>query len=152
MFAGLFKGWARRRHAHEAQELIDHVADLSDENVGYVLAIAAHHRNRLIESGVALGDLAELIRTQPSYVIELERAMGALARADRHQDVLGLKVWVCSLRAVLDPALYETGAALWRELSRGRKYIAQAREAVRAETDFDLDVAGADTPAVFKEN
>ncbi len=149
MLQALFKGWASKRYAQEAKTLIQHLRSLRDGDVGLVLAIAIHHRNKLIETGAGLNDLTQLAKAQPMYQHELAKAVNVLTREKRQQDALGLQVWVHSLRAAVDPALHPVGQDLWRELSRGRQHITAAEKAVRKETGFELDIANAEAPREF---
>lgn len=149
MLHGLFKGWASKRYAKEAETLIAHLRDLRDSDVGLVLAIALHHRNKLIETGAAMNDLSGWARAQPMYQHELAKAVNVLTREGRQQDALGLQVWVHSLRAVADPGLSRVGASLWAELGRGRRHIEAAQAAVQEETGFELDISNDGPPREF---
>lgn len=149
MFGSLFKGWAQKRYRREAETLIRHLRALSDADAGLVLAIAAHHRNKLAETGVAIDDLAALAQAKPMYQHELAKAVNVLTREGRQHDAIALQVWVHSLRAAADPALRDVGVALWAQLARGRKQVEAGRDAVRRETGFDLDIRNTETPSLF---
>lgn len=149
MLHALFKGWASKRYAKEAETLIQHLRSLRDRDVGLVLAIAIHHRNKLIETGAGMNDLSALAKAQPMYQHELAKAVNVLTRESRQQDDLGLQVWVHSLRAAADPAVWPAGKTLWQELSRGRQHIDAAAKAVRKETGFELDTSNAEAPREF---
>ena len=86
----LMHGWARKRYRKEADRLIAHLRSLDDESAGLVLAIATHHRNALLETGVDLRDLSALARAQPMYQHELAKAVNVLSRNDRQHDSPGL--------------------------------------------------------------
>ena len=151
MLGGLLQGWAAKRYRSEAAGMLAHLRDLNDHEMGLVLAIVAHHRNALIKDGVALRDLTALVRREPMYHRELTRAAGVLAKHKRAHDVLAINIWVHSLRGALDKrGLGDDVALIWRELERGRPHIAKAREEVKQETGFELDVSGAgETPKEF---
>lgn len=149
----LMHGWARKRYRKEADRLIAHLRSLDDESAGLVLAIATHHRNALLETGVDLRDLTALARTQPMYQHELAKAVNVLTRNDRQHDSLGLQVWVHSLRCVADPGLHDFGVQLWREMKRGRPHVAKARKLVSKETGFELNINMAnEVPSEFAED
>lgn len=152
-FSDLMRGWARKRYRKEAGRLIDHLRTLDDESIGLVLAIAAHHRNALLETGVDLRDLTALARAQPMYQHELAKAVNVLTRNKRPHDSLGLQIWVHSLRCVADPGLYGLGVELWREMKRGQSHVAKARKLVSKETGFDLNIAMAnEVPGEFADD
>lgn len=151
MFGELFRGWARKRYRAEAETLIAHLRGLSNEDVGLVLAIALHHRSRLIDSGAGLDDLTGLARAQPMYQHELAKAVNVLTREGRQHDAIALQVWVHSLRAAADASLREHGAALWRELARGRAHVDAGKAAVKRETGFELDVGDLAPPSEFAQ-
>lgn len=149
-FSDLMRGWARKRYRKEADRLTGHLRTLDDESIGLVLAIAAHHRNALLETGIDLRDLTALARVQPMYQHELAKAVNVLTRNKRQHDSLGLQIWVHSLRCVADAGLYGLGVELWRELKRGQPHVAKARKLVSKETGFELNIAMAnEVPAEF---
>lgn len=151
-FGNLTRGWARKRYRKEAGRLIAHLRSLDDESIGLVLAIAAHHRNALLETGIDLRDLTALARAQPMYQHELAKAVNVLARNKRQHDSLGLQIWVHSLRCTADRELHDLGVQLWRDMKRGQPHVAKARKLVKKETGFDLDIRMAnEIPSEFSE-
>lgn len=152
-FGNMTRGWAQKRYRKEAERLIAHLRTLDDESMGLVLAIATHHRNALLETGVDLRHLTALAREQPMYQHELAKAVNVLTRNKRQHDSLGLQIWVHSLRCVADPGLYGLGVELWREMKRGQKHVAKARKLVSKETGFELDINMAnEVPVEFAED
>ena len=149
MFAGLMRGWAERRYRKEAMQLVSHLRTLDNESVGLLLAISMHHRNAISGTGTDLHDLAGVAAAAPMYQHELAKAVNVLAREKRFQDSMGLQVWVHSLRAARDRNLHDVGRDIWRELARGLPHVAKARDMVRKETGFDLDVSNAELPRLF---
>jgi len=151
-FSGIMQGWAQKRYRKEAVRLLDHLKTLDDESIGLVLAIATHHRNALLETGIDLRNLTALAEIQPMYQHELAKAVNVLTRNKRQHDSLGLQIWVHSLRCVADRGLYGLGVELWRELKRGQPHVAKARKLVTKETGFELNITMAnDVPAEFAE-
>lgn len=148
----LSRGWVRKRYKREATALLTHLRSLEDKDMGLVLAIAAHQRNVLIKEGVAMRDLTALNRDVPMYQHDLQKAIQVLINKKRPHDALGIQIWMHSLRALSDPALYVMGVAIWRELARGIAHVAKARTAVKKETGFDLDIAMAgEIPSEFAD-
>lgn len=139
--------WAVDRYRREAVSFLGHVRRLSDNDIGFVLAIAAHQRNKLKEEGTDLFSLAELAAARPMYHHDLAKAVGALSRAKRAHDALGMHVWVHSLRAAAMPELREIGLDLWRELRRGVPHLAEQRAYFKEQTGFELDITrGGEVP------
>lgn len=136
----LMGGWASRRYRKEAEKHLDHLRGLDNESIGLVLAIAAHQRNALIKEGTEMRDLTALVQEQPMYQHSLSTAVDALNKSGRPHDALGMQVWMHSLRAIADPALMPVADAIWRELARGKRHVAKARELVKSETNFELDI------------
>ncbi len=151
MFGELMRGWARRRYVKDLEAHIRHLRKLSDEDMGLVVAITAHHRNALKAEGMDLFQLEQIAREQPMYQHELSKAVGVFIRSERPHDALGMRIWMHSLRAVAAPELMPLATDMWSELARGFPHIAAARETIRDEADIELDIARAnEVPAVFK--
>lgn len=141
---------ARKKYSKEAQHVIKHLQSLDNRSMGLVLAITAHQRNALIKDGVDMRDLSKIIHGAPMYHLDLSKAANVLIRNKRQHDALGIQIWMHSLRALLDQELYPLGVAIWKELARGQPHVARARENVKKETDFELDVNMAgETPPEF---
>ncbi len=142
--------WASDRHAREAESFLTHLRGLGDADIGFVLAIAAHQRNKLRDEGVDLMHLADLAARRPMYHHDLAKAVNALSRAKRAHDALGLQVWVHSLRAAMDPAIRPLGDELWTELRRGVGHLPEQRAYFKEITGFDLDIShGGEPPTDF---
>ena len=131
---------ARKKYTKEAQQVIKHLKSLDNRSMGLVLAIAAHQRNALIKDGVDMRDLSKIIHGAPMYHLDLSKAVNVLIRNKRQHDALGIQIWMHSLRALLDEELYPLGVEIWQELARGQPHVARARENVKEETDFELDI------------
>lgn len=132
---------ARKKYTKEALQVINHLRSLDNRSMGLVLAIAAHQRNALIKDGVDMRDLSKIVHGAPMYHLDLSKAVNVLIKKKRQHDALGMQVWMHSLRALLDQELYPLGVDIWEELARGQPHVARAREDVKKETDFELDVA-----------
>lgn len=141
---------ARKKYSKEAQQVVDHLRSLDNRSMGLVLAIAAHQRNALIKDGVDMRDLSKIIHGAPMYHLDLAKAVNVLIKKKRQHDALGMQVWMHSLRALLDQELYPYGVEIWKELERGQPHVARARNTVKDEIDFELDVTMAgETPPEF---
>ncbi len=152
MIGGLLRRWAASRYRGEVEAHVAHLRGLPDEDVGIMVAIAAHHRNALKEVGVDLSDLNAVASEMPMYHYEMAKAANVLTRENRPHDSLGLQVWMHSLRAIADPTLVTPVRGMWRELERGYPHVAEARALVRKEADIDLDIAHAtETPGMFHD-
>ncbi|MDA0997142.1 MAG: hypothetical protein O2944_02920 [Proteobacteria bacterium] len=134
--------WAQARYRREAKAFQGHLARLSDNDVGFVLAIAAHQRNKLQDEGIDLGRIGALVEARPMYHHELAKAVNALGRAKRAHDAIGLQVWVHSLRTVADAELRDYGREIWKELRRGVPHLAEQRTYFRDLSGYDLDISG----------
>lgn len=150
MIANWMRSRARKKYLKEMEQHLAHLRSLDNRSMGLVLAIAAHQRNALIRDGVDMRDLTKIARGAPMYHLDLAKAVNVLIKNKRQHDALGLQIWMHSFRALLDEGLYPMGLEIWRELERGHPHIARARENVKDETDFELDVTLAgETPAEF---
>lgn len=132
---------ARKKYTKEASHVINHLRSLDNRSMGLVLAIAIHQRNALIKDGVDMRDLSKITHGAPMYHLDLSKAANVLIKKKRQHDALGMQIWMHSLRALLDQELYPLGVEIWEELARGQPHVARARETVKQETDFELDVA-----------
>lgn len=150
MLGNWMRSRARKKYKKEFEHHLNHLRSLDNRSMGLVLAIAAHQRNALIKDGVDMRDLSKIVHGAPMYHLDLAKAVNVLVKNKRQHDALGLQVWMHSFRALLDEELYPYGVAIWEELERGRPHVARARESVKDETDFELDVAMAgETPPEF---
>lgn len=150
MLGNWMRARARRKYVKEMLHHLAHLRSLDNRSMGLVLAIAAHQRNALIKDGVDMRDLSKIIHGAPMYHLDLAKAVNVLIRNKRQHDALGLQVWMHSLRALLDQELYPFGVEIWQELERGRPHVARARENVKEEAGFDLDITMAgETPPEF---
>lgn len=147
-FRSRSRQWASDRHRREAESFLTHIRQLGDADVGFILAIAAHQRNKLRDQGIDLSRLADLAAARPMYHHELAKAVNALARAKRAHDALGLQVWVHSLRAASDPAIRQVGADIWLELRRGVGHLPEQRAYFKEQTGYELDISHGGEPPV----
>jgi len=107
----------------ELQQFVNSLRDLSDSEVGTVLAMAAVMRLSLRKHGLASN---ELLHVTP----EIDQAKARLAVAEfvrscqeakRYNEATGAMVWLHSLRARSTPGLRNLGREMWGELQRGRR-------------------------------
>lgn len=132
---------ARKKYTKEASQVLNHLKSLDNRSMGLVLAITAHQRNALMKDGVNMRDLSKIVHGAPMYHLDLSKAANVLIRKKRQHDALGIQIWMHSLRALLDQELYPMGVAIWKEMARGQPHVARARETVKEETDFELDIS-----------
>lgn len=131
------------RRRREAEAFLGRLREMSDRDVGLVVAIAAHQRNALRREGQAVDDLSRLQHLDRRFADRLASAVVQLNRRGQHHDAFGLLVWLHSVRAVQAPGLTDLGMAMWTELKRGMPHVAAEREVFREETGFALDISHA---------
>ncbi|MBI2718162.1 MAG: hypothetical protein HY245_04940 [Rhizobiales bacterium] len=115
------------------------VKGASAEQVGLLVAMAAHYKNSLAKEGVDLLHPMVAEEKDPLVALKITRLITSAQRGDP-ANATGWMVWLHTLRAANTPEIRFQGRLLWRELSRGFPYVEAAADDLAQVMNFQLDI------------
>lgn len=140
--------WADGRQQKEIGDYIRHLRSMDGDEIGWVMAIASHQRQKLETSrGWPLLYPAACWRLEPNIAIKLTQVTLEIQRQNSPQLAAGLMVWVHTIRVLSptsSPELRQLGREMWGELSRGFKHVSSAADQIAAMTGNRPCIDGAD--------
>ena len=144
----LLKRTFDRSQQREIDEYLLILRGMDENEIGGVVALAAHMRNRYLE-GKGLDFLEPYTATlaDDSIVVNLVN----VAKGFQKQGQIGLinaaaaMAWIHTLRASINPNLRVKAREMWGELSRGFSHIEEGAEMFKILTGEVLDLRDAGT-------
>jgi hypothetical protein len=122
--------WFRRRDQlatvqgarDDLEQFVHSLRDMSDEEVGRVVAFAAMARVALRKSGVLPDELLQIRpdKKQASAQHAVAQVVRRYQAERRFAEATGALVWLHSLRALSTTEVRHLGREMWRQLQRGQ--------------------------------
>jgi hypothetical protein len=122
--------WFRRRDQlatvqgarDDLEQFVHSLRDMSDEEVGRVVAFAAMARVALRKSGVLPDELLQIRpdKKQASAQHAVAQVVRRYQAERRFAEATGALVWLLSLRALSTTEVRHLGREMWRQLQRGQ--------------------------------
>jgi hypothetical protein len=126
MLGKLFESWANKTQLKEIQTFIDGLRAVDSEELGLVVAQAAHWRSKIEAEGIPISDPIAVHGADPTVVLSLIRIVQQMQRQNRQHEAPGLMVWVHSLRAGNSFELRNKAREMWSQLARGFPHAVEA--------------------------
>ncbi len=144
--------WLRNRLRHkvvregrlELVQFLNHVENVSDRDIGPVVAVATMIRINLENMDVVPRNLfdekwAAELDSRGRIVGRLRNLVRQFEWKKQHNDAVGTLVWLHTLRALTIPELRPLGCDLWRELRRGFSHVEEVLKIVEEAKNEPLD-------------
>jgi hypothetical protein len=134
--------WAVKTQANEMSDFVSKLESMDGEDIGFVLAMAAHYRNGL-SSGQELMNPIAFAAINPTAALQLNRAIRDLQKHGRQSEAAGVMIWLHTTRAASSLELRGLGRKMWRELERGFSHVGKGAAIFFNMTGIILDVENA---------
>jgi hypothetical protein len=139
MLKRLFSSWALKTQRKEAQAYVDGLSSMDGKEVGLVLAVATHMRNKLEETGIDLMDPIVTVPVDPSPILTLGRMIRQYQREGSLTDSAAAMVWLHTMRVGARHELRPVAREIWGQLARGMPHVMNsAAEVWRMSGQFPL--------------
>lgn len=133
-----------RQQKNALKQVIRHLREMPDEDVGGLMAGATDLRHRLEEKGHNPLNSIEYVRENLWYTYELSSRIEELQAEGNGLEAAIWMVWCQTARAAVHPTLLPLARAMWIELARGIPYVETASERLEKESGILLDIDGFD--------
>lgn len=144
MFDWLKKKTIAKVTSDQAAEVVEWTKFLKSadsDNIGLIVAVAAHLRNGwLIDKHMDLLLPHLVIHQDPFVAIELGNRIKMLQKANNQAAACGYFPWLFTVRACFNLALLAETRELWRELERGFPHIISASRGYEEMFNVRLDL------------
>ena len=127
-----------QKQAGELGRFTTRLQSMKGPEIGLVFAMATHWRNSLSLER-ELMDPFYYVSANPQVCFEFKRMVRRLRLQGKNPEALGLSVWLHTLRAAENEALYAAARAMWRELERGFSHARESAVSYRRSSGMKLE-------------
>jgi hypothetical protein len=134
-----------KRQAKEAKEFANQLKSMDADEIGLVVAVAAHMRNQFKELyGVDLLFPAFAIEQDASLPIKFNSLIKDYQKQNKFSDAAAAMVWLHTLRSFNDSKVRNSVREVWRQLQRGFPHGEVKADFVSEHFGIDMDIEGFD--------